>query len=153
MTKLILALDPGTEQTGYVVFNGNRVWECGILPNEEMRKKVYEWRGADEMAIELIEARGMPVGKETFETCYWVGRFIEIWEEDSAGKPLRRIYRRQVKSHLCGSMKAKDSNIRQALIDKYGEPGSKAKPGILYGIKSHIWSALAVAVTAMELPA
>jgi len=47
-------------------------------------------------------------------------------------------------------MKAKDANIRQALIDKLGPVGTKKSPGPLWGVKSHIWSALAVAVTALE---
>ena len=48
-------------------------------------------------------------------------------------------------------MRAKDSNIRQALLDLYGGDkrkaiGIKAEPGPLYGIKSHMWAALGVAV-------
>jgi hypothetical protein len=48
-------------------------------------------------------------------------------------------------------MKAKDANIRQALIDIYGGNdkaiGNKKTPGPLYGIKGDLWAALAVAVT------
>ena len=64
------------------------------------------------------------------------------------------LTRRAVKLHLCGSARAKDTNIRAALIDRFGGTGGrraavglKASPGPLYGIRSHEWAALAVAVT------
>ena len=49
-------------------------------------------------------------------------------------------------------MRAKDANVRAALIDRFGPSkrkaiGLKATPGPLYGVHSHMWSALAVAVT------
>jgi hypothetical protein len=46
--------------------------------------------------------------------------------------------------------RAKDQNIRQALIDRLGPPGTKKNPGPTYGVTSHMWSALAVAVTAHD---
>jgi hypothetical protein len=55
------------------------------------------------------------------------------------------VYRNAVKLHICGTPRAKDPNIRQALIDKYGAPGTKKNPGPTYGVSSHLWSALAIA--------
>ncbi len=58
--------------------------------------------------------------------------------------------RRAVKLALCGDSRAKDANIRQALIDRFGGSaavGRKAAPGPLYGISRDVWSALAIAVT------
>jgi hypothetical protein len=54
-----------------------------------------------------------------------------------------------------GNQRAKDPNIRQALLDIFPgtgggatpQIGTKAKPGPLYGVTSHAWSALAVAIT------
>ena len=55
---------------------------------------------------------------------------------------------------LCKNNRAKDKNIRQALIDRFGPGkaaiGTKKAPGPLYGLKSHLWSALAVAVVAAD---
>lgn len=114
---------------------------------------------ADILALESVASYGMAVGAEVFETCVWSGRFLQRWE-DARGpsaevRPSQRIYRREVKLHLCGSSRAKDPNVRQALIDRYGPGkdvaiGRKATPGPLYGVTSHVWSALAVAVTADE---
>jgi hypothetical protein len=89
----------------------------------------------------------MPVGREVFETCVWIGRFQQVWRDPEA---VKLVYRRDVKLHLCGNSRAKDANIRQALIDKLGPVGTKAAPGPLYGVRSHAWAAVAVAVTAFD---
>jgi hypothetical protein len=89
----------------------------------------------------MIASYGMPVGASTFETCLWIGRFIELARTES-----RLVYRKDIKMHLCGSMRAKDGNVRQALIDLIGEQGTKKDKGPTYGISSHSWAALAVAV-------
>ena len=96
----------------------------------------------------MIACYGMPVGAETFETCLMIGRILEIWERRNI--PHRLVFRREVKMHLCGTMKAKDPNIRQALIDKLGVVGTKKNPGPLHGVSSHLWAALAVAVFAID---
>jgi hypothetical protein len=80
----------------------------------------------------------------------WVGRFIEMSVADAALMP-----RKDVKLHLCGQTRAKDSNIRAALIDRFGGKekaiGKKASPGPLYGLKADAWQALALAVTWLDL--
>jgi hypothetical protein len=65
------------------------------------------------------------------------------------------VKRREVKIHLCGSMKAKDANVRQVLLDRYGPGKAKAvglkrSPGPLYGFSKDLWSALAVGITWIE---
>jgi hypothetical protein len=99
------------------------------------------------LAIEMFASQGMPVGQTTFDTVRWIGRFQQAWRYPDA---VRLIYRHQVKMHICGHPRAKDANIRQALIDKLGPVGTKLAKGPLYGVKSHAWAALAVAVTALE---
>ena len=80
-----------------------------------------------------------------------IASFIEAWRgHEQNGYTL--VYRKDVKLHLCGDLRAKDANIRQALIDLFGPGkeraiGKKKTPGPLYGIRKHEWSALAVAVT------
>jgi hypothetical protein len=102
----------------------------------------------------------MPVGAEVFETCVWIGRFIERWRTTDICRctEVRRVARIQVKSHLCHSAKANDSNVRAALIDRFGPGkekaiGLKAKPGPLYGLTGDCWAALGVAITATETEA
>ena len=112
-------------------------------------------RGIDSIAVEMIASMGMPVGKEIFETCLFIGQIKECWKWVCPVKVLGTgvvlIYRKDIKMHLCGSMRAKDSNIRAALIDRFGKPGTKKQKGILYGIKADEWSALAIAVTFYDI--
>ena len=142
---MILAIDPGPEQSGYVLYDGT-VLDCGVLPNVRMLTMVQHIRDVDVLAIEGIASQGKAVGASTFDTCIWIGRFGERF----GWSHVELVYRMRVKLYLCGSNRVKDTNIRQALIDRFGgirAIGLKASPGPLYKVKSHAWSALAVAVT------
>ena len=55
-----------------------------------------------------------------------------------------------MKLQLCRDSRAKDANIRQALIDRYGGPGAIKKGGPLYKVSKDAWAALAVGVTYWE---
>ena len=142
---MLLAIDPGPAQSAWVEYWNGAVFGCGIVENDAILDRL---RPLDaELAIEGIACYGMPVGKETFDTCIWIGRFIQ-----AHGGQHTLIYRPEIKHHLCRSARAKDANVRQSLIDRFGPGkekaiGTKKNPGPLYGIKSHCWSALAVGVT------
>jgi hypothetical protein len=145
---VILAIDPGTEQSGWCVLHDGRVYESSVLLNGALLKVIASFGVETTLAIEMIASYGMPVGKEVFETCVWIGRFQQAWRDPEA---VRLVYRKDVKLHLCGSPRAKDANIWQALKDRLGEVGTKKNPGPLYGVSSHARSALAVAVTVHDL--
>ena len=140
----ILALDPGPTETAFVLWDGHRVIEAAHWPNADIRQ-VLLGREYDLCACEMIASYGMAVGREVFETCVWIGRFVEI-----AYEPVQLVYRKDVKLHLCHSPRAKDANVRQALIDRLGPQGTKKNPGPTYGMRSHLWAALAVAVYAFD---
>jgi hypothetical protein len=147
----ILAIDPGPTESAFVLYDGRKPIHHGIWKNKDLKAEICcrEFR-TNTLVIEGIACYGMAVGKETFDTCIWIGRFIEAFGFEHA-----IVYRPDVKLHLCKSARAKDANVRQALIDKFGPGkeraiGVKANQGPLYGIKSHCWSALAVAVTYCE---
>jgi hypothetical protein len=148
----ILAIDPGTTHSGWCFVRSGSVKFSGVYPNHDILTLL---RGnLDPVAIEMIASYGMPVGSEVFETCVWIGRFMQEAARAIGEDRTRLIYRRDVKLHLCGSPRAKDANIRQALVDRYGGKaaaiGTKKQPGPLYGVKSHAWAALGVAITAQE---
>lgn len=153
-TMRILAIDPGPEKSAWCTYNAEtgRV-EAATCDNKTLIE-VLEARGVpdDAVAIEMIASYGMAVGREVFETCVWIGRYVQALRHRSPSL----IYRREVKLHLCGNPRANDGNIRQALIDRFGPGkekaiGKKATPGPLYGIKGDEWAALAVAVTYLDL--
>jgi hypothetical protein len=148
--RTIIAIDPGTTESAYVLTDGRTLHDFGKRDNNFVR----EWiRGAMfPIYVEMIASYGMPVGREIFETCLWIGRF---WE--TSGQTPTLIYRKDVKLALCGSLKANDATIRQALVDRFGPGkdraiGTKKSPGPLYGVTGDVWAALAVAVTALERP-
>jgi hypothetical protein len=145
--KRILAIDAGTTHSAYVVWDGANCHAKGFLPNADLLAllKSGDLMPYDEAVFEMVACYGMPVGRETFETCVWIGRFIE-----RVKTPHKMAYRKDIKIHLCGSMKAKDANIRQALIDKHGKVGTMKNQGPLYGFASHLWAALAVADYALD---
>ena len=83
----------------------------------------------DLLVIEMIASYGMAVGQTVFETCVWIGRFVEIASFNNI--KFEYIYRKDEKMNLCYSMKAKDRNIRQALIDRFGPVGKKKNPRLV----------------------
>lgn len=151
----ILAIDPGTEQSGWCLYGSDMagVLDSGVEPNDALLVRIKDAYLTDHIAIEMIASYGMAVGREVFETCVWIGRFKQAWHDPEA---VQLVYRRDVKLHLCGTSKAKDANIRQALLDlfprtgggKTPQIGTKSQPGPLFGVSSHAWAALGVAVTA-----
>lgn len=144
---LIIALDPGPTQTALVRMDYGRISFHFKGPNENILESLLLVGYPDHLlVIEKIASYGMAVGAEVFETCFWSGRFAQAFGMER----VRRITRGEVKMHLCNSMRAKDGNVRQALIDRYGGDaaiGKKKTPGPLYGISGDVWAALAVACT------
>lgn len=162
----ILGIDPGPKESAYVLWDStvpNTIRAHGKHPNKEFLTKILSLMPrTDFCVIEMVASFGMAVGAEVFETVYWIGRFAQAWDHaaaiqsataqltdriDPGWSPAVRIFRSEIKMNLCHSMKAKDSNIRQALIDRIGPPGTKKNPGPTFGISGDVWSALAIAVT------
>lgn len=68
----------------------------------------------------------MGAGAEVFDAFLWAGRLAEAAHR----VPVVLLPRRAVKPTLCGDSRAKDANIRRALLDRFG--GSAAAPDPLY---------------------
>lgn len=159
---MILAIDPGCTESAYVILDEQlKPVKFGKIDNDCMEAAIkyeFDWNKIRHFAIEMVASYGMAVGKEVFDTVFWIGRF---WEAAgcNADYPIakRLIYRKDEKMNLCHSMNAKDGNIIQALIDRfaYGVPnkgkGTKKNPGWFYGFKNDIWQAYAIGVTYYDL--
>src|SRR5690625_5398507 len=156
MTKPIFAIDPGNTQSAYAVCfpDTHTLGAFGKVKNHELRdilKDSLQWEYR--YAIEMIASYGTPVGASVFETCLWIGRFTEIVER--GGKASSLVYRKDVKMHLCNSTKAKDGNIRQAMIERCPATGGgkkpvigiKSNPGPMYGASADMGGAFGVALT------
>ena len=151
----ILAVDPGSEHSGWVVFDGRQPLDFGKSENEAVRLMLVTGQtpnidrlDAQVLVLEMMAPRGMPFSSESMETLVWLGRFIEAWNG-----PFARVFRRDVKLAMCGVTSAKDAHVRQAVLDRFGGKkaiGTKKAQGPLYGMKADIWQALALAVTWFE---
>lgn len=153
----VLAIDPGSEQSAWVLWDGSTVHGHGKVPNADM---VYGFDSVvpkpDAIVFEQVASYGMAVGAEVFATVWWAGRmFQQALTDTPIHCDCHQMFRRDVKLHLCGQARAKDSNIRQALIDRFGGKetaiGTKHSPGPLYGLKGDCWQALALGVTWWDL--
>lgn len=146
----IIGLDPGPTQSALVEWNGERVVFSVEESNQEMLDRIKSILSGT-IVIEKIESYGMAVGAEVFETCYWSGIFAHSFGLAQTA----RLGRGAIKLHICGSKRANDSNVRQAILDRFGGKeaafGKKSAPGLLYGITGHRMSALAVALTYFDL--
>jgi hypothetical protein len=158
----ILAIDPGTTESAYCIIDklSYHIHDFGKIENHEMCRLVYDMFQSD-LVIEGMQSYGMPVGKETFETCIWIGRFLEahnLHKLVAYGIQGTQsiIYRSQVKVNICNSTKANDKTIRAALIDRFAQhdyksgKGTKACPDVFYGFRADIWSAYAIGVTYLD---
>lgn len=158
----ILAIDPGNTESGWCVIDAD---DCEPLafakePNEVVRRHILTGNDefeADLVVVEMVASYGMAVGADVFETCVWVGRFCEAVRASWwPNRDPRLIKRHPVKLHHCHSVKANDSNIRQALVDRFApsQPnhgkGTKAAPGWFYGFHADVWQAYALAVYAAD---
>lgn len=180
----IVGIDPGTEYSALLAFDptSRAVLIFEYSRNEDLRSKLRLWanRHLDVLAIETMSFQARSTGRETFETCYWIGKFLEAWEA-KCGRSVE-IERNTLRKQIAGDACANDSVLRAALIDRFG-PGKeraiggkkcpkckgkgwfgagrptcpvctgstwKTPPGPLYGVSKHVWSALAVAVAYAE---
>jgi hypothetical protein len=159
----ILSIDPGNVQSAYCVYDTEERLPITFdtVPNEQIIQPPYIFGMAHKLVIEKVACYGMPVGETIFETCVWTGRFIQkfIDLKTEWGQEISwdRITRKEVVVELCGSAKAKDANVRQALIDLFGKPGTKKHPGVLFNkdrkngpMSNDEWAALSIAVAYAE---
>lgn len=153
--KKVLAIDPGDIESAYVLWDGENIIDKAKEKNDIVLRKISEIFFDVpnlEVAIEMVASYGMPVGKTVFDTCVWIGRFIQVC--DSLSVKYRQVYRKEIVSYICHSARAKDSNVIQALVDRFGDvyehgkygKGTKKNPGFFYGFYKDVWQSFAVGV-------
>ena len=154
----ILAIDPGNMQSAYVLMRDYKPIEFEKIDNEEFMFVLKEFLYSghiDKVVIEMVASYGLPVGKDVFETCVFIGRIVETCNH--IGKPYDFVYRKDVKMNICHQMtKVNDATIRHALINRFAEhdfktgKGTKKNPDFFYGFGADVWSAYAVGVTHLD---
>jgi len=150
----IIGIDPGPATSGWVEINtAGQVVAATEYANDDVCRKLFEYNPGDLIAIEDFTPYGKSLGQESMATIKWVGEFRQFCKHD--GLHYIEIPRPEVKLHHCDCRTAKDSDVRDAMIHRYGPGkdcaiGLKKSPGPLYGIKTHLWPALAVALVALD---
>ena len=105
----------------------------------------------DRVAIERVQSYGI-AGASLLRTAEVGGRLYQqaTWK----GLQPTWLYRREILRALDVTGKGnRDSLVRERLIEMHGgdaktAKGTKKNPGPLFGVSSHAWAALAVAVVA-----
>lgn len=116
-----LGIDPGSTETGYALINNDySVISADKVDNEEFIKYIsfYPDAPADVMIVESMQSYGNIFGKTSIETCYFIGRIIQI--AATAHVPCFLYPRPEYARSICGGIKVNDSILRQALINRFG---------------------------------
>ena len=153
---IILGIDPGPVTSGVVILVGGKIEAtAAAMQNEVLAAMVavgqmtggdgYARWALDLVACETMQAAYDTIGASTIQTMMWAGEFRHARRP----YPWMELTRQKVKHLVCGRTNVGDPEVRKALIDRFGRVGTKAMPGPTYGVTSHAWSALAVAVAAM----
>lgn len=151
---IVLGIDPGPEESAWVLWNGERILEMGDVKNEDLLAALkdpvrsFNIVPPDVVAIEQIRGFGVMASDALFDTCFWSGRFYEAFGPDRTFM----IPRKEAAAHVCGvGGISKDQFVREALIGRFGGKdkaiGTKKHPGVLHGVSGHRWAALCIAVT------
>ena len=151
---IYFAIDPGPERSAYVFWSTTAerpLLKFGYDTNMDIVNRMIDFDCArvNAFIIERVQCNGMPVGREVHLTSEWVGWFsCAAWVNSIS----RYYYHRpDVVKHFCGARNAKKSAVNCVLQDRFGKKGTKKSPGILYGVKDHIWDAVALVVMYMDL--
>jgi len=154
-SRIVVGIDPGPEKCGFAVYDAGdkKVIESHkAMPVEEALRNIDIYSGrAGLVAIERVQSYGI-AGSSLLRTSETVGR---LWQcSEDLRLPTVLIYRREVLRGLDVTGKGnRDALVRERLIEMHGgerrkAQGTKKEPGPLYGVSSHAWQALAVAVVA-----
>ena len=180
MEKYLLAIDPGTRESAYVGMRRDySIIAAAKVPNQKIIELIM-LGGYEDLVIECMEARTLNVkagkngknpppqriGDETYETCYWIGRFMECAYRKNMN--VYRVKRTEERKRLIPTKanklppfpdpapKGADAQIRASLIrrfakfDKVNGKGKKACRDVFYGFKKDMWNAFAVGTVYLD---
>lgn len=153
MTYRILGIDPGPCESAWVLYEDSKVIAHGLEDNSCVLLRLSAAPFAPAFGtnlwpvVEVVKNYGQIVGDSVLHTAIWIGRFVQKWEDSGLhARSFELVPRKTYISYLCGSSKANDSGVRQAVIDKLGPPwippkGKGRKPGPTHGLANDEWQA------------
>lgn len=159
----ILAIDPGTRQSGWAVLDATEAvltagktdngWLLDCIAAGSVARPDGTGIAFDHLVIEVMDRIFGPSDAMVIETLIWTGRFLE------RALSSERIARKVVLTRLFGKVVRKaDAATHRFIVDRYaeraGDPlggrsaavGTVRAPGPLYGVKADAWQAIAVGI-------
>lgn len=159
LPRPILAIDPGPKTCGAALYDpgAQRVlWADKAAPVASLCDHLWTphpetpwWGSSPLVLIERVRSYGKS-GNSLFETSEAVGRLYQ--SALSAGLEVHLVPRKWVVRALGADRKdapggkTPDSKVIAAMLALVGPKGTKAAPGPTYGVTSHAWQALGLAV-------
>jgi len=122
---IIIGIDPGTDFTGVAVVGGDySVYRAYKMPSADVEAFVRSEK-PDAISCESLSCYGVAVGREVFETAFWIGEYRCLCRQ--LGIPFHLFARPEYARALAGVGKVTDSVLRQTLLlrfggDKKGQP-------------------------------
>lgn len=144
----VIAIDPGPTVSGWSCYSGADIG-AGVDENETVLAILHA-NGPSALVLERVQNYGRILGKSTFDTIYWTGRFAQAGY--AHGHTVQRMYFADVRQHFCGRRsKVKERDVWLQIVERYGGAaravGTRKAPGSIAHVKGHARSALALALT------
>jgi len=147
---MIIGIDPGPEESGFVTYSFNRrvLISHGTVRNENLIDDISGFAkftgGPHFVCLEMPENFGHVVPNNVFETVWIAARIYQKLIDSGVDKSfLHRIRRTDIKQLVLGKRAGKNSDIRAAMIARYGDTLKKTEK--TYKLKAHEWQAFAAA--------
>ena len=137
---IIAGIDPGPHLSGFCVWDTcsqEIIFSVPNMINYNIGRITF---GETVYIIEDVKSFGMAVGESVFSTCKQIGELLYRLDNSIS------VYKRDVQLHFCNTTRAKDTNIKRVLLDRFGEKGTKKNPGKTYGLSQHAWDAFALCI-------
>jgi hypothetical protein len=131
---MIVGIDPGNIESGYCLIDTDyTIVEADKIDNELLIEKIQKYDRTYTVVIESMQSYGMTMGKTTIETCYFIGRLLQICSDTN--KDYKLIPRPEYAPAIVGG-KANDATLRAALENRFGsydkgKPEKKLKSGVI----------------------
>jgi len=125
----IIGIDPGPTESAYALIDNDfRVHEAEKVNNDNLAEWLAVQRPVH-VVIESMQSYGAPVGRSTFETCFMIGRLIQVCKDHQI--PYTLYPRPEYTRRICGVGKINDAVLRQALLLRFGGYGETATTEVI----------------------
>lgn len=173
---LVLFIDPGTSTSGYCIVKKIHAEQpiyhvlSGEIDNENLISRLdafsndFNSRSLDvpiRIGCERVVCYGggdgkrqRVVGREVLETAHFGGMAFASMKLGLIYRPAAfyRPSRPMVLKHVTGRSNSSKAELNECLYERFGRPGTKAKPGLLYGMDQHQRDSFAGCIWLLEAP-